>query len=70
MSIMIREEPTISILMPWSSFVLEVTKILETQVVLESLTLRIILHKVIFKGSFLLWSFILHNQESRHSGTL
>ena len=70
MSILIMKEPTISILLPWSSSVLEVTKVLETQVILESLTLRIILHKVIFNGSLFLWSFILHNQEERHSGAL
>ena len=42
MSIMNREEPTISIFMPWSPFVLEVTKLLETQVVYKSLILRFV----------------------------
>ena len=67
---MIMKEPTISILMPWSPFVLEVTKFLKTQVVLESLTLRFIFLKVFFEGWLLLWPFILHSQEGRHSGAL
>ena len=70
MSIMIREVPTISILMPWSSLVLEVTKLLETQVVLEYLILRLIFHKLVFKGCFLWWSFILHSQDGKHCGGL
>ena len=70
MSIMIMKESTISILMPWSSFFLDVTKLLKTQVVLESLILRFIFHKLVFKVCFLLCSFILHSQEGRHSGEL
>ena len=64
------KEPTISILLPGYSSVLEVTKLLETHVVSESLILRFIFHKVFFKGSLLLWSFIIHSQEGRHSGAL
>ena len=67
---MIMKEPTISILLPCSSFFLEVKQLLETQVVSESLILRFILHKLVFKGFLLLWSFILHSQEGRHSGAL
>ena len=62
------KETTISILLPWSPLVLEMEKVLETQVILESLTLRVIIHKLTFKGGLILCSFILHNQEGRHSG--
>ena len=70
MSIMILNESTISILMPWSSLVLEVTKLLKTQVVLESLILRFIFIKLVFNGCLTLWPFILHGQESRHNRAL
>ena len=70
MSIMILSESTISMLMPWSSFVLEVTKLLKNQVIFESLILRLILFKIVFKGWFLLKPFIYHNQKGRHGRAL
>ena len=70
MSIMILSESTISMLMPWSSFVLEVTKLLKTQMISEYLILRFILFKIVFKGFFLLKPFISHSQKGRHGRAL
>ena len=71
MSTMILNESTISMLMPWSSsFVLKVTKLLKTQVIIESLILRLIFFKIFFKGCFLLRPFIFHSQKSRHGREL
>ena len=70
MTIMILSESTMSMLMPWSSFVIEVTKLLKTQVILESLILRLILFKVVFTGCLLLRPFIFHNQKIRHGRAL
>ena len=46
------------------------TKILKNQVVLESLILRLIFFKLVFKGCFLLRPFILHSQKNRHGRAL
>ena len=71
MSIMILSESTISMLIPWfSSFVLEVKKLLKTKVILEYLILRLIFFKLFFKGCFLMRPFILHSQKSRHGRAL
>ena len=63
---MILNESTTSMMMPWYYIVLYLTKLLKTQVIFEYLILRLILHKINFKGLFLLKSFISHNQKCRH----
>ena len=70
MSIMILNESTTSMMMPWSSFVLEVTKLLKNQVIFESLILRLIFFKILFKGFMLLKPFISHSKKCRHSRAL
>ena len=67
---MILNESTTSIVMPGSPIVLGLKKFLKTQVVLESLSLRLILHEIVFKGFLFLKPFISHCQEYRHCRAL
>ena len=67
---MIMSESTISMLMPWYSFVLEVIKLLKNQLIFESLILRLIFFKLFFKGCLFLWPLISHSQKDRYSGVL
>ena len=69
-SIMVLNESTTSMMMPWSSIVLYLTKLLKTQEILKPLRLRFILHKIVFKGFLLLKPFISHSQECRHGRAL
>ena len=54
MSIMILSESTLSMLIPLYSFVLQVTELLKTKILLESLILTLKFYKLVFKGLFLL----------------
>ena len=65
-SIMILNESTTSMMMPWASIVLYLKKILKNQVILEPMSLRFILYKIVFKGFFLLKPLISHNKKCRH----
>ena len=66
MSIMILNESTTAMMMPWSSIVLYVKKLLKNQVIFESLILRLILFKIVFKGFILLTPLISYSQKCRH----